>query len=231
MSFENHNLTTQIKGIGFDLDGTLVDSIPDLTAATQAMLTEMELPLCTEDQVRSWVGNGAPVLISRAVSYALGYEINQTKVDEILPRFLHHYGQFLDVYSRFYDYVPETLKTLKNQNIKLAVITNKPHKFAITLLKSFGIYDDFDIILGGDALDKKKPDPYPLNFVMDKWNIKQSEFLMVGDSKNDILAAKAAGVASIGLTYGYNYGEDISVSEPSAVCDHFSDILTFLATR
>lgn len=224
----SHYLTNKIKGIAFDLDGTLVDSIPDLTAAVQAMLAELNLAPCTEKQVRSWVGNGAPMLISRAVSQAKGHEITQSELDSLLPRFMYHYGQFLDVYTQFYEGVPQTLTQLKASGIKLAVITNKPHDFAVSLLKSFGIYEDFDIVLGGDALSKKKPDPFPLHYVMDKWQIMPSEFLMVGDSKNDILAAHAAGCNSIGLTYGYNYGEDIELSSPSAVCDHFSEILDFL---
>lgn len=228
MSITNKAVNTKIKGIAFDLDGTLVDSIPDLTAATQAMLAELNLTSCSEAQVRTWVGNGASVLISRAVSWAKGYDISQAELDEIFPLFMVHYGQFLDVFSRFYKWVPETLSQLKKSGFKLAVITNKPHCFAVPLLKSFGIFDEFDIVLGGDALAKKKPDPYPLEYVMTKWGLTPDEFLMVGDSKNDILAAKSAGCSSIGLTYGYNYGEDIGLSGPSAVYDQFSEILTFL---
>ncbi|WP_394129275.1 phosphoglycolate phosphatase [Shewanella maritima] len=216
-----------VKVIAFDLDGTLVDSVPDLAAATNATLSELNLANAQEQQVRSWVGNGAKVLMTRALSFAQPNkpvdEINQ-QLDSVMPRFMHHYGLHLEKHSELYPEVLETLTKFKTSGYKMAVVTNKPYEFTIPLLKSFGLFDFFEQILGGDSLTRMKPDPLPLIHLIDFWDVAPHQLLMVGDSKNDILAAKSAQVLSIGLTYGYNYGEHIGLSSPDAVCESFSQV-------
>jgi phosphoglycolate phosphatase len=130
-----------------------------------------------------------------------------------------------------YPNVLETLTALSQAGFQLAVVTNKPYQFTAPLLKAFGLEPFFSLVLGGDSLAKMKPDPLPLTHLLDTWQIAAEQLLMIGDSKNDILAAKAAKVASIGLTYGYNYGEHIGLSEPNAVCDDFSEISHHLLPR
>ncbi|MGI2067331.1 phosphoglycolate phosphatase [Shewanella sp. MF08487] len=218
----------QIKAIAFDLDGTLIDSVPDLAVATQAALAELGLSSCTETQVRTWVGNGAEMLMRRAMTHALGLDVKQTALDAAMPTFMHHYQENLEKHSALYADVHSVLQTLFDAGYKLAVVTNKPYRFTLPLLNAFGINDFFSLVLGGDTLAKMKPDPLPLQHVLREWQLEKSQLLMVGDSKNDILAAKAAGIASIGLTYGYNYGEDIGLSGPDAVCEQFSDILNWV---
>lgn len=218
----------QIKAVAFDLDGTLIDSVPDLAAAVQATLAEYNLPSCTNDDVRSWVGNGVEMLMRRALTQALGHEVEQDKLDQAMPRFSHYYALHLEKHSCLYEGVHDSLKQLHQAGFKMAIVTNKAHCFTVPLLKAFDIDGFFDEVLGGDSLAKMKPDPLPLTHLMDKWQLTSSQLLMVGDSRNDILAAKAAGVASIGLTYGYNYGEDIGLSQPTAVCEQFNQILTRL---
>ncbi|MGI1989134.1 phosphoglycolate phosphatase [Shewanella glacialipiscicola] len=218
----------QIKAIAFDLDGTLIDSVPDLAVATQATLAELGLSSCTEAQVRTWVGNGAEMLMRRAMTHALGLDVEQTALDAAMPTFMHHYQENLEKHSVLYADVHSVLQTLFDAGYKLAVVTNKPYRFTLPLLNAFGINDFFSLVLGGDTLAKMKPDPLPLQHVLREWQLEKSQLLMVGDSKNDILAAKAAGIASIGLTYGYNYGEDIGLSGPDAVCEQFSDILNWV---
>ncbi len=218
----------KLKAIAFDLDGTLIDSVPDLAAATQATLSEFELSSCSEELVRSWVGNGAEMLMRRALSFALGHEVEQSRLDEVMPRFMHHYQEHLQRYSELYPDVLTVLEALSSSGYRLAIVTNKPHRFTIPLLEAFNIGHLFSKVLGGDSLDRMKPDPLPLTHLLSHWQIESDELLMVGDSKNDILAAKAAGITSIGLTYGYNYGEDISLSSPDAVCEKFSEILTLV---
>ncbi|MCL1090400.1 phosphoglycolate phosphatase [Shewanella profunda] len=218
----------QIKAIAFDLDGTLIDSVPDLAVATQEALAELGLTTCSEAQVRTWVGNGAEMLMRRAMTNALGFDVEQHVLDAAMPIFMHHYQENLEKHSALYADVHQVLQTLFDQGFKLAVVTNKPYRFTLPLLNAFGINDFFSLVLGGDTLPKMKPDPLPLQHLLQEWQLDKGELLMVGDSKNDILAAKAAGIASIGLTYGYNYGEDIGLSGPDAVCEQFSDILSWL---
>ncbi|MDT3336384.1 phosphoglycolate phosphatase [Shewanella sp. SP1S1-7] len=218
----------KIKAIAFDLDGTLIDSVPDLTVATQEALAELGLKSCSEAQVRTWVGNGAEMLMRRAMTHALGSDVEQTVLDAAMPIFMHHYQENLEKHSALYADVHQVLQTLFDAGFKLAVVTNKPYRFTLPLLNAFGINDFFSLVLGGDTLAKMKPDPLPLQHLLHEWQLDKEALLMVGDSKNDILAAKAAGIASIGLTYGYNYGEDIGLSGPDAVCEQFSEILNWV---
>ncbi|MGI2172984.1 phosphoglycolate phosphatase [Shewanella ulleungensis] len=229
------NQWANIQAIAFDLDGTLIDSVPDLAAATNATLVECHLASVSEDLVRSWVGNGAQVLMQRALSHASSMAQDsaelQTQLAHIMPRFMHHYGEHLQQHSRLYSDVLTVLQKLKQAGYKLAVVTNKPYRFTVPLLNAFGLDGLFSEVLGGDSLVKMKPDPMPLQHLLQQWQLKPQQLLMVGDSKNDILAAKAANVMSIGLTYGYNYGEDIGLSEPNAVCENFADIAQYLLSQ
>ncbi len=221
-------IASSISAIAFDLDGTLVDSVPDLAAATQATLADLGLRGCTQDQVRSWVGNGTEMLMRRALTSSLGDEPDASVMADAMPIFMRHYEACLERYSKLYPGVESVLGTLQRRGFKLAVVTNKPYRFTVPLLQAFGIESFFSEILGGDSLTKMKPDPLPLTHLLDKWQLQPQQMLMVGDSRNDVLAAKAAGIASIGLTYGYNYGEDIGLCGPDAVCDHFEQILAHL---
>ncbi|MGL4517720.1 MAG: phosphoglycolate phosphatase [Shewanella sp.] len=218
----------KIKAIAFDLDGTLIDSVPDLAVATQAALAELGLASCTEAQVRTWVGNGAEMLMRRAMSHALGEAVAQAALDAAMPVFMHHSQENLEKPSALYRDVHSVLQTLFEAGFKLAVVTNKPYRFTLPLLEAFNINEFFSLVLGGDSLAKMKPDPLPLQHLLAQWQLDTTELLMVGDSKNDILAAKAAGIASIGLTYGYNYGEDIGLAGPDAVCEQFSELLNWI---
>ncbi|QSX37029.1 phosphoglycolate phosphatase [Shewanella sedimentimangrovi] len=221
-------MSQRLKAIAFDLDGTLVDSVPDLAAATNCTLSQLGHKTCSEHEVRTWVGNGARVLLSRAMSHALGREVSEAELNAAMPVFFDFYEQHLERHSRLYPDVIETLTALRQRGLKLAVVTNKPHRFTLPLLRAFGLEELFELVLGGDSLAKMKPDPLPLEHVRAHWSLERDELLMVGDSRNDILAAKAAGIASFGLTYGYNYGEDIGLCGPEAVCNSFTEILSRL---
>ncbi len=221
----------QIKAIAFDLDGTLIDSVPDLYVATQATLDELKLGCCTEQQVRSWVGNGAQKLMERAMSFVKDSAVDEVELQAAMPLFMKHYQANLQQHSQLYPGVKSALEQFAQAGYKLAVVTNKPYRFTIPLLEAFEINHLFAEVLGGDSLEKMKPDPLPLTHLLDKWRLSTGQLLMVGDSKNDIFAAQAAGICSIGLTYGYNYGEDIGLSGPSAVCEHFNEVVAHVIER
>lgn len=224
--------TGQFKLVGFDLDGTLVDSLPDLALSVNSALTEFDLPQAPQELVMTWIGNGADILISRALTWAKeqsGKTLSNDQIKELKRRFGFHYGENLCNISRLYPHVKETLEQLKARGYILAVITNKPTKHVQPVLAAFGIDHLFSEMLGGQSLPAIKPHPAPMYYLCGKFGLYPKQMLFVGDSKNDILAAHAAGCAVVGLTYGYNYNIPIAEANPDWVFDDFADILKILA--
>lgn len=217
----------QIKLIAFDLDGTLLDSVPDLAVAVDQAVRSMGYPGVTEPQVRDYVGNGADVLMARALSQS--QTIDPSLSDEVRrqarERFDDFYQQTGHKLSHLYANVQQTLADLHRAGFTLALVTNKPFKFVPDILVQHGIDTYFTDVIGGDSFPNKKPDPMALNWLLDKHQLSAAQMLMVGDSKTDILTAKNAGCASFGLTYGYNHGEPIAASEPDVVADNIAQLL------
>jgi len=218
------------KAILFDLDGTLIDSVPDLALALNMMLKSLGRDTFSEETIRYWVGNGAQILVKRAL---LGNRNEKQNVDDALFKtalklFLNFYGTDPGGITAIYPGVPETLEAFRKKDYKLAIVTNKPYLFVGPILKNLHLDHFFEFWVGGDSLPQKKPDPALLFHASEKMDLPVEECIMVGDSKNDILAANAAGMQSIGVTYGYNYGEDISLYGPDVIVDDFSDILSCL---
>ena len=218
------------KVILFDLDGTLVDSAPDLALAVNHMLETLERETFSSETIRSWVGNGAQTLVKRSLSGSsvMDENIEPELFSKALDIFLDFYAQNLCVTTVAYPNVSATLKSLKEKKYRMVVVTNKPFDFIQPLLEGLALKDLFELCLGGDSLTKRKPDPLPLLHVCERLNVRVSECVMVGDSKNDIIAANAANMHSIGVSYGYNYGEDISFYQPNRVVDDFSEIIALL---
>lgn len=215
----------------FDLDGTLVDSVPDLATALNQTLNDYQLPTYNRQTIRHWVGNGARVLVERGLSGNAEAVHNYTssEIDAALKKFLFYYRTLETKSTVLYDGVFSTLHALKEQGFTLALITNKPSEFIEPILSSFSIYSLFSLTIGGDSLAEKKPSSLPLLHACEQLGVSPSQCVMVGDSKNDIVAAKAANIKSVGLTYGYNYGESISTYNPNWVLDSFSEILALSA--
>jgi len=214
----------------FDLDGTLINSAPDLSLAVNHMLQTLNRDTFSDDLIHGWVGNGAQILVQRALS---GQSVIDENLDgalsaEALDIFLTFYAENLCISTVAYPHVQVTLKILKGMGYRLAIVTNKPFAFVAPILKGLELSDLFELILGGDSLPQKKPDPAPLLYVCEKLGVSVEACVMVGDSKNDILAANACGMQSIGVTYGYNYGEDIGVYEPNVVINDFGDLVKAL---
>ncbi len=219
---------TNKKLIIFDLDGTLIDSSDDLALAINHMLSSLNRANFSLDTIHHWVGNGAQTLVKRALSGKSEIDPNLDEVlfEKALKIFLEFYSSNLAIKTVTYPHVHATLDRLKKSRFTLAIVTNKPFDFVEPILSALALENYFELILGGDSLSKKKPDPEPLLYVCNKLNISTKQTVMVGDSKNDILAAKSANIDSIALTYGYNYGECISIYKPNAIFDNFSDILS-----
>jgi phosphoglycolate phosphatase len=214
----------------FDLDGTLVDSAPDLALAVNKTLLDLGRAEFDQHTIHHWVGNGAKVLIERALSGAaeIDPQLDPALSQDALAIFLTHYQQCLCVESTLYDDVKEGLLTLKNAGFRLAIITNKPAVFIQPILTGLGINNVFELLIGGDSLLERKPHPAPLHYALEELKVSAQQCVMIGDSKNDILAAKAAHIDSVGLTYGYNYGEDINQYQPQWCFDSFAELLTAL---
>lgn len=201
----------------FDLDGTLVDSVPDLAAAVDAMLQEQHCQPAGEEKVRLWVGNGAAVLVRRALADVDGIEesqVSESLHQASLQRFLHHYRRASGHYSKLYPGVKEGLQQLRSAGVTLALVTNKPSEFVPHLLADLGIEEYFAAWLGGDSLPEKKPHPAPLQSLMERFQVAVNDALMVGDSRSDMAAGRAAGVRTLGVTYGYNHGRPIAEEAP-----------------
>jgi len=218
------------KVIIFDLDGTLINSAPDLALAVNHMLTSVHHANFDEATIDGWVGNGASILVQRALSGSrmIDENLDRDFVAKALDTFLKFYALNLCVRTRLYPNVHSTLQLLKSKGYRLAIVTNKPFAFVEPILKGLELIEFFEYFIGGDSLNEKKPSPLPLLHICEKFNVSVEECVMIGDSKNDILAGNACGMETIGVTYGYNYGENIEVHNPSFVFDDFGEIITVL---
>lgn len=194
------------------------------------MLVALGRPVAPIGSIRMWVGNGAETLVRRGLSGSveINKHLDEKLVDEALDIFLASYKAHLSEATVAYPQVLETLQTLKERGFKLAIVTNKPSAFVPDILKSLNIETLFDLVLGGDSLAVKKPDPEPLLYVCKQLKIEREDAVMVGDSKNDIEAAHAAKMQSVGVTYGYNYGVGIETFKPTVVIETFDVLLKYL---
>ncbi len=214
----------------FDLDGTLINSALDLALAVNYMLKQLGRDSFDEEVIHGWVGNGALTLVKRALSgrREVDENLDEAYVEKALKIFLDYYEKNLCNATVPYPHVIEILHALKEKGYTLAIVTNKPFPFVSPILKGLGMDEIFALILGGDSLPEKKPHPQPLLHVCERLEVNVANAVMIGDSKNDILAANACGMDSVGVTYGYNYGEEIGVHKPSVILDDFSELLEYL---
>jgi len=212
------------KMILIDVDGTLVDSVPDLAYCVDELMKVLGREPHGEAKVRDWVGNGVERLCRRALIGQLDGEPADEDFDKAYPIFLDLYAENTSKRSRLYPGVREGLDYLKSQGYLLGCVTNKAAQFTIPLLKDLGIHDEFGIVVCGDTLPVKKPDPQPLLHAAEHFGVNAEDSLMLGDSQSDVKAARAAGFQIICMSYGYNHGEDIRHYDPDAVIDSMVEL-------
>ncbi len=207
-----------------DVDGTLVDSVPDLAYCVDEMMKQLERPPYGEDRVRNWVGNGVERLVRRALIGELDGEPEDADFERAYPIFLDLYAENTSKRSVLYPGVREGVDYLKSAGYRLGCVTNKAAQFTLPLLKDLGVFDDFEIVISGDTLPKKKPDPLPLLHAAEHFGVEPAKAMMIGDSQSDVKAARAAGFQIICMSYGYNHGEDIRDYHPDAVLDSMIEL-------
>ena len=214
----------------FDLDGTLVDSVYDLYIAMNLTLSDLAFPIVSQRLIETWVGNGIEMLVKRALSgdMQVSEHLDEALSNKAITLFYKHYEQLVGEYSLLYQHVETGLAALRG--MQKVLITNKARIFTEKLLDKLALTSHFDIIICGDDM-AKKPSPEPLLFACEKLNVEPNKAVMIGDSKSDILAARAAKIDVIALTYGYNQGENLADYNPQYLCDNFLDIIPVLTQR
>lgn len=208
----------------FDLDGTLVDTAPDLGGALNVSLQNAGLPGVTEAQARLWIGHGAKFSLMQAVDYH-GLTLDSPAIDTLLDNFLNHYADHVAELSTPYAGVIDTLDILLKSGKKLAVVTNKPTRFTLPLLSALSLDGYFQSVVCGDTAALPKPAPDPILLCLQQLDVTASCSLMVGDSINDVDAAKAAQLDVACYRDGYNHGIDVVTLEPTMVFDRMNEIL------
>jgi phosphoglycolate phosphatase len=217
-----------VDAVVIDLDGTLLNTAPDLAEAANRMLAEMQRPLVPIEVVMTYIGNGVDRLIKRVLTGELYAEPDAELFARAKPIYEKHYSEVVSLYSRPFPGVVEGLDALKKAGYRLACITNKAAKFTIPLLKDTGLHDYFELILSGDSLPKTKPDPLPLLHACAHFGVTPDRLLLIGDSLNDAQAARAAGCHIFCVPYGYNHGEPVEKLDLDRVVESIHEASTLI---
>ena len=220
-----------IEAVLFDLDGTLLDTARDIAVSLNRATAERGWGRIDEEAVRGMIGRGAPILIERAAA-ALHQPLDGQAHGEILERFFFHYGE-LEERGEFeaapYPGVREALRAVHAARLRTGIVTNKQQRFATGLIERLGLAGYIDLVVGGDRCERRKPDPQPLLYAYEQLKVAPARALMVGDSINDVEAARGATMPVICVTYGYNEGQDPRSLPCDALIDSLVDLLPLLS--
>ena len=211
----------------FDLDGTLLDTAPQIAEAANRMLVALGKPMLPQSQIATYIGEGVQNLIKRCLTGSMQVEPPAEEFAKAQPLYQAFYEANAAESQAFNGVLP-ALQELKKLGYRLACVTNKPEKFTLPLLKNAGLADFFEIIVSGDTLPKKKPDPLPLLHICQKLGALPAEAMMVGDSETDIQAAHAAGCFVVTVPYGYNQGRAIDVATVDATVQQLTEVVNLL---
>lgn len=213
------NFPLPVKAVMIDLDGTMLDTVADLAVAVNLMLAGLGRSPLAEARVRTFVGKGIPNLVQRSLAGALAGEPDPALFERALPLYLNCYESVNGKHTTLYPGVREGLEALRSAGFPLACVTNKSERFTLPLLRQMRLADYFAIVVAGDTLPRKKPDPLPLAHACAHFGIAPRDMLMIGDSLNDTIAARAAGCPVFCVPYGYNEGADVRGLDVDAIVE------------
>ncbi len=224
----HHPLPLNLQAAIVDLDGTMIDTAGDFEAALLLMLQDLALPAVSSAFVRSAIGKGSDHLIGQTLAHV---GAPPTRHALALQCYLKHYEGLNGQHSALFPGALDGLTDLKARGWRLACLTNKPGAFARPLLLDKGLLQFFDVVFGGDAFERKKPDPLPVFQACKALNSRPAQTLMVGDSSNDADAGRAAGCPVVLLRHGYNHGEPVERCQPDLALDHLGQLAAWLPPR
>ena len=216
---------TDFQAAIVDLDGTMVDTVGDFEVALRRALADLGWPPVDRDFIARTVGKGSEHLLMRTLAQV---GAPSTLYEQAWERYQHHYIEINGRHSTLFPGVVEGLKALRALGLRLACLTNKPNAFARPLLALKGLDGYFDHAFGGDAFARKKPDPLPLLQTCRALGSPPARTLMIGDSRNDAEAARAAGCPVVLVSYGYNHGEPVAAARPDAIVDRIDAVPALL---
>jgi phosphoglycolate phosphatase len=202
------------RAVLVDLDGTLIETAPDIAAAANAMLADLECAALEIAQVRSFIGEGIAVLVRRALRARMSAAEAETKLALALQHFERHYASTNGRYSSLYPGVAEGLRAMRGMGLKIGCVTSKPLRFAEPLLARFALLELIDTLVAGDSTSARKPDPAPVLEACRRLGVPPQACVLIGDSAHDAHAARAAGMPFVAVPYGYGGKEDLR-SAPS----------------
>ncbi len=224
----NKQFPIAIEAVMIDLDGTLLDTIPDLAAATNGMLEELGRQTLPLDTVRNFVGKGIPRLVERALARDIDGHVPPEALAQALPVFEKVYSGINGSFTTIYPGVREGLEQMRAAGFRLACVTNKAGAFTLPLLERMGLAEFFELTVAGDTLPRRKPDPLQLLHTCERFGVVPARMLMVGDSGNDVLAARAAGCPVFCVPYGYNEGHDVHALDVDAIVGALTDCMPLI---
>ena len=214
-----------------DLDGTMVDTADDFTAGLNGMLAQIDAAETSREEVMGYVGKGSEHLIRSVLAPRFDTDHAQDRFDEALAIYQEEYARINGHHTHLYPEVEDGLRAMRDAGLKLACVTNKPHRFAVELLQQYGLFGYFSVVLGGDSLPKKKPDPLPMLTACAQLQVPPEAAVAIGDSENDALAGRAAGMATLTVPYGYNHGQAVQTIKSDGIVDSLLGAATAIATH
>ncbi len=202
-----------------DLDGTMIDTVDDFTAGLNAMLARVGARATDREEVTHYIGKGSENLIAKVLAPRYPEAEARARFDEALAIYQDEYTTINGRHTQLYPDVEAGLRAMRDAGLALACVTNKPHRFAVQLLAQYGLDGYFGEVLGGDSLPRKKPDPLPMLTACERLGVAPARAVAIGDSENDALAGRAAGLATLTVPYGYNHGNAIQTINSDGIVD------------
>ena len=223
---------TTFQAVLLDLDGTLLDSIPDLAHAANAMRIELGMHALHEDIVATFVGKGVDNLVRRSLAGSLqAPDPEPAAFEHARESFFRHYHLVNGDKATIFDGVIDGLKAMRDQGLKLAIVTNKPTEFTIPLLQRTGLAGFFQEVVCGDTCERRKPDPDQMFYACERLGVTPAQAVAIGDSVNDALAARAAGIQVLAVPYGYNEGQDVHGLDVDGIIGSIVDASLWIARK